>query len=67
MSDTLRDRIAAAMAGNADDGFSMEDWIFLAEVVIEALDLAKPCATVGCRMRRIAREGFGKYGENYGI
>ena len=37
------------------------------EAVIEALDMGKPCAANGCKVRRIAREGFRKYGENYGI
>ncbi len=30
-------------------------WLADADAVIEALDLANPCAATGCRMRQIAR------------
>jgi hypothetical protein len=64
MTDNLRDCIAAALL---ERFFAREDVALdAADAVIEALDLAKPCVTAGCRMRRITREGF-KYGERYGI
>ena len=66
MSDTLRTRIAAVICDM--DALHAKQWsLDVADAVIEALDLANPCATDGCRMRRLARDGFGKYGENYGI
>ena len=37
MTDNLRDRIAAALQGASDDGFSAEDWLFLADAVIREL------------------------------
>jgi hypothetical protein len=63
MSD-LRERIAAVLYGNLrrqqriDRPDRFLDWIDtseLADAVIEALDLANPCATTGCQMRQIAR------------
>jgi hypothetical protein len=39
MSDDLRTRIAAALQGAADDGYSLEDWLFLADAVIAELGL----------------------------
>jgi hypothetical protein len=71
----LRDRIAAVLGESLhrqqgiDRPDRFKDWIDnreLADAVIAALDLAKPCVTAGCRMRRLTREGF-KYGERYGI
>ncbi len=39
MSDDLRTRIAKALQGNADDGYSWEDWLLLADAVIAELGL----------------------------
>lgn len=47
MTDTLRDQIAAALAGKADDGFSKEDWFFLADAVIEKMDWRKEVESYG--------------------
>ena len=37
MSDDLRPRIAKALQGEADDGFTWEDWLPLADAVIREL------------------------------
>lgn len=39
MSDDLRARIAKALQGEADDGFTWEDWLPLADAVIRELGL----------------------------
>lgn len=69
----LRDRIEAAI-GDCEERFGVVDhrdthyrrWRIrlLADAVIEALDMGKPCAANGCKVRRIAREGFRKYGQD---
>jgi hypothetical protein len=56
----LRDRIAAAIGG-VDDWRGVTDPAILADAVIQALDLAKPCVTAGCRMRQIARNAQTKH------
>jgi len=63
----LRTRIAAAIA-KADQDWCSDNNLHddMADAVMKELDLGNPCVTDGCRMRRIAREGF-KYGERYGI
>jgi hypothetical protein len=67
MTDNLRDRIADVLFANfMRQAVSRGVADCMADAVIEALDLAKPCVTAGCRMRRMTREGF-KYGERYGI
>jgi hypothetical protein len=50
MTDNLRDRIAAALQGAADDGYSPEDWLFLADAVIRELGLDE-CDNHDCRCR----------------
>ena len=45
--DDLRTRIAKALQGEADDGFTWEDWLPLADAVIAALGLKHYCRDCG--------------------
>ena len=66
MTDNLRDRIAAVLKTASERRgiyrIADFDYPFLADAVIEALDLGIPCASDGCRMRQIARRSAEKLG-----
>jgi hypothetical protein len=65
MSD-LRTRIVAVIeaqhVSEFQGGIHPEDVIRLADAVIRELDLGIPCATDGCRMRKIAIRSAEKLG-----